>query len=132
MAGFPLAVLALNRAGIGGLRSDISGAELREAGLRAIAEVAARLRVDARHVVFGHTHRAGPLPGDDPAGWSSAGGAQLHNSGSWVYEPNLATARSGGGPYWPGTAVELDGDGPPRVVELLRGLSRESLAAVRR
>jgi hypothetical protein len=88
--------------------------------------------VDARHVIFGHTHRAGPLPEDDREGWRSPSGAELFNTGSWVYEPNLATARSGGGPYWPGTAIELDDEGPPRVVELLGGLSRASLAAVRR
>ncbi len=41
---FPLAVAALNRAGLGPLRADISLTELRRAGLRAMGEVAARLR----------------------------------------------------------------------------------------
>ena len=40
VAGFPLAVAALNRAGIGPLRADISVGELRRAGLRAMSEVA--------------------------------------------------------------------------------------------
>ncbi len=37
------------------------------AGLRAMGEVAARLGCGDAYVVFGHTHRAGPLPGDDVA-----------------------------------------------------------------
>ena len=37
--GFPLAVAALNRAGLGPLRADISAGELRRAGLRAMGEV---------------------------------------------------------------------------------------------
>ena len=60
---FPLAVAALNRAGLGPLRTDISTDELRRAGLRAMGEVADRLGLGDAYVVFGHTHRAGPLPG---------------------------------------------------------------------
>ena len=40
---FPLVVSALNRAGMGPLKADISGPELRRAGLCAAGEVAARL-----------------------------------------------------------------------------------------
>ena len=61
---FPLAVAALNRAGLGPLRAEISGTELRRAGLRAMGEVAARLGLGESYVVFGHTHRSGPLPRD--------------------------------------------------------------------
>ena len=61
--------LALNRAGLGPLRADISGPELRRGALRAFGEVLTRLRVDAPHVIFGHTHRAGPLPADDRYEW---------------------------------------------------------------
>ncbi len=56
---------ALNRLGIGPLKADLSGAELRRANLRAMGEVVERLGIDARHVIFGHTHRSGPLPDDD-------------------------------------------------------------------
>ena len=59
-AGFPLAVGALNRAGIGPLKSDISSDELRRAGLLAMGEVADRLGLSDCYVVFGHTHRTGP------------------------------------------------------------------------
>src|SRR5271165_3145860 len=85
LAGFPLAVAALNRAGIGPLRADVSMGELRRAGLRAMGEVAARLDLGEAYVVFGHTHRAGPLPGDEEREWRGRGGARLVNAGSWTY-----------------------------------------------
>ena len=74
---FPLTIAALNRLGIGPLKADLSGVELRRAGLRAMGEVVARLGIDARHVIFGHTHRSGPLPDDDAGEWRLAGGGQL-------------------------------------------------------
>ena len=37
-------------------------------------------------MIFGHTHRAGPLPADDAGEWRLAGGAQLLNRGCWVFE----------------------------------------------
>lgn len=70
IAGFPALVLALNRAGLGPLHADLSGAELRRGALRGFGEVLRRLRVDAPQVIFGHTHRAGPLPGDDRGEWA--------------------------------------------------------------
>ncbi|MEY2532736.1 MAG: hypothetical protein QOF29_646, partial [bacterium] len=115
---FAVAVAAVNRAGIGPVRADVSGAELRRAGLRAMAAVVAHLGIDARHVIFGHTHRAGPLPGDDPADWALPGGGRLVNTGSWVYERTHVGDRHGG-PYWPGGAVELEDGMEPRPVRLL-------------
>ena len=50
-------------------------AGLRRAGLRAMGEVAERLGVGAGHVIFGHTHRGGPLPDDAPAEWAAPSGA---------------------------------------------------------
>jgi hypothetical protein len=120
---FPLGVRALNRAGVGPFRADLSGEELRRAGLRAMGDVVARLRIGSRDIVFGHTHRAGPLLDDDPADWTLPGGSRLHNSGSWVLE--RAWTRAGpASPYWPGGAVEVDGDGPPRHVRLLDDVAR--------
>ena len=37
----------------------------------------------AEHVIFGHTHRPGPLPGDDPADGASRG-TRLWNTGCWL------------------------------------------------
>jgi hypothetical protein len=119
----PLAVLALNRGGIGPLQADISGAELRRCGLLAMAQAVQRLGVDRGHVIFGHTHRAGPLDGEDRGEWTHAGGAlQLHNSGSWVEEP-VFTRGDHASPYWAGRAIELHDDGPPRVVRVVDELS---------
>jgi hypothetical protein len=120
VAGFPLAVAALNRAGIGPLRADVSMGELRRAGLQAMGEVAARLDLGEAYVVFGHTHRAGPLPGDEQREWHGRGGARLVNTGSWTYASVFLAGQAGGSPYWPGTCVLVTDDGPPTVMRLLQ------------
>jgi hypothetical protein len=123
---FPLGIGGLNRIGIGPLKADLSGVELRRANLRAMGEVVARLRVEARHVIFGHTHRSGPLPEDDLAEWRLAGGGALLNTGSWVYE-SMYLDRRWGNPYWPGGAAELEDGGEPRFVRLLEGVDADAL-----
>lgn len=116
---FPLAVAALNRTGLGPFRADISSAELRRAGLRAMGEVSARLDLGDAHVIFGHTHRAGPLPGDDVREWLAPGGARLMNSGCWTYDSYFLTSKPGESPYWPGACVLVEDDGPPVLRRLL-------------
>jgi hypothetical protein len=123
---FPLTIAGLNRLGLGPLKADLSGVELRRASLRAMGEVVARLGIDARHVIFGHTHRSGPLPDDDHDEWRLAGGAQLHNTGCWVYE-SMYLDRQWGNPYWPGAAVELESGGEPRFMRLLEGIEAGAL-----
>ncbi len=132
VAGFPLAVAALNRAGIGPLRSDISAEELRRAGLRAMGEVADRLGLGQSYVVFGHTHRTGPLPGDTDGEWRSPGGARLVNSGSWVHVSVFMSDTPADNPYWPGGCVVVEDDGPPQVRRLLQNFSRAQIAPPRR
>lgn len=110
-------IALLNRLGLGPLRADVSVSELRRAGLRAFAEVLRTLSVRSRYAVFGHTHRAGPLPSDDPWEWRTAAGTQLLNSGCWVDE--LASGGRRDSPYRPGFAVRLDADAPPELVNLL-------------
>jgi hypothetical protein len=123
---FPLAIAALNRTGLGPFRADISSPELRRAGLRAMGEVAARLGLGEAYVIFGHTHRAGPLPGDDPHEWRAPGGARLMNSGCWTYDSYFLTSKPGESPYWPGGCVVVDDEGPPAPPVLRRLLeSRE-------
>jgi predicted phosphodiesterase len=118
VAAFPVAIRLLNMAGVGPVTPDLGVDELRRAGLRAMGEACRRLGVGARWVLFGHTHRAGPLDGDDPAEWDVPGGPSLVNTGCWVYAGFLR--RSGRrSPYWPGTLVEVGPDGPPRVRNLL-------------
>lgn len=114
----PAAVAAINAAGLGPFRSGLSGEELRRAGLAAIGEVVDRLGVEADHVVFGHTHRAGPLPGDAD-GWQLAGGTRLVNSGSWVHEDVFVAGDGPANPYWPGRVVLVGESGPPELVTVL-------------
>jgi hypothetical protein len=118
-AAFPALVAALNRAGVGPLRADLSGAALRRAGLRGMETVAAALGLAAPYVIFGHTHRAGPLPDDDRAEWGTAAGGQLVNSGCWVLEPSFSGPDPSRSPYRVGFAVWVQDTGPPRLVNLL-------------
>ena len=125
---FPLGVAALNRAGLGPFNSDLSSNELRRAGLRAMGEVAARLGVGDAHVVFGHTHRAGPLPGDNLAEWRGPGGARLINTGCWTYDAYFLTPTPGESPYWPGSCVLVEDDDPPVLRRLLESRTHAELA----
>jgi predicted phosphodiesterase len=126
---FPLAVAVLNRAGLGPLKADISAAELRRAGLSAMGEVAARLGLGDAYVIFGHTHRTGPLPGDDEAEWRGRLGARLFNAGSWTYASVFLTSASAENPYWPGGCVLVEDSGPPALKRLLSDRSHAELAS---
>jgi Calcineurin-like phosphoesterase len=123
---FPLGIGVLNRVGLGPLKADLSGIELRRASLRAIGEVVTRLRIEAHHVIYGHTHRSGPLPDDDDAEWRLAGGGALLNTGCWVYE-SMYLDRHWGSPYWPGGAAVLDQGAEPRFARLLEGIDAREL-----
>ena len=124
---FPLVVAALNRAGLGPLRAEISTDELRRAGLRAMGDVAERLALGDAHVVFGHTHRAGPLPEDDLQEWRAPTGARLINTGSWTYSGVFLTSTPGESPYWPGAGVLVEDSGPPVLIRLLQDRSRQEI-----
>ncbi len=127
---FPLAVAFVNRAGLGPVRANLAGPELRRSALRGMGEAAGRLGVDAEHVVFGHSHRAGPLEGgDDPEEWVTPTGARLHNTGAWVFEDVFLTGRGPESGFWPGRAVALDDEGPPRLEHLLADVPADELRA---
>ena len=117
----PSAVAALNGLGLGPFRATLTGEELRRAGLLAMARVAEVLAPRAEHVIFGHTHRPGPLPGDEPAEWTTLSGTRLWNTGAWLYESAFITG-PGESPYWPGTVLTLEDVGPPRLENVLRPL----------
>lgn len=118
-AGVIAVVAGLNAAGIGPVKPELGGVEFRRAGLLAFGEVLKSLGIEAKHAIFGHTHRAGPLAGDDPGEWRAPTGAQIINSGCWVNMP-AHTHGDPSSPYRAGFAVELDDDGePPRLVNLL-------------
>ncbi|HXD65020.1 MAG TPA: metallophosphoesterase [Solirubrobacteraceae bacterium] len=121
-AAYPLVIAALNRAGLGPLRAEVSGPALRRSGLRGMGEVCAALGVSAPYVIFGHTHRAGPLPGNDPAEWVTARGSHLINSGSWVHEAAFMGPDASQSPYRTGFCIvveDTDPPAPPRLVNLL-------------
>jgi hypothetical protein len=112
-------VALINALGLGPVDRDLSGSALRRGGLRGMREVLRRLEVTAPYVLFGHTHRAGPWPQDDPAEWRTPAGSRLINTGSWVYQPHFLSAEPSASPYWPGTVVELADGEPPRLRRLL-------------
>ena len=60
----PGAVGVANRLGLGPVRSDLSPGAVTRAGLAAIGEVDHKLGIEADHLIFGHTHRRGPMRGE--------------------------------------------------------------------
>jgi hypothetical protein len=124
---FPLGVAALNRTGFGPFNADLSPSELRRAGLHAMGEVARRVGLGNAYVVFGHTHRGGPLPRDHASEWRGPGGAHLFNTGSWTYDAYFLGSAPSDSPYWPGGCVVVDDDGPPVARRLLAECSHAEL-----
>ncbi|HYH59520.1 MAG TPA: metallophosphoesterase [Thermoleophilaceae bacterium] len=113
----PAATALLNAAGLGPFEGEMTGAALRRAGIAGACRVIERLGIDTPWVVYGHTHRAGPLEGEGE--WRAPTGSRLINCGHWTWQPQLASGSEGKGPYWPGGMVRLDDDGPPRLVRVL-------------
>ena len=122
----PGAVGAANRLGLGPVRADLSPNAITRAGVDAMSEVVERLKIDAKWVIFGHTHRRGPLEAEND--WETDNGATLLNTGSWVHSPSLLRSSSKGSAYWPGTVCLMEGDGPPRLHHLLDDWTRGDLA----
>jgi hypothetical protein len=127
----PLAPRRLLRPGMARLTSRVLGTQMSRASLPALSHVVARLGVDAEWVLFGHVHRLGPLPGDLEDRWRGPqgrrGGFRILNTGSWVYEPLLVHNAAAPHPYWPGGAVILEDDRPPRAVGLLDAVAADAM-----
>jgi predicted phosphodiesterase len=121
----PGAVGVANRLGLGPVRSDLSPGAITRGGLEAIGEVTRRLGIDADHLIFGHTHRRGPIRAE--TGWRMPEGTRLWNTGSWVYAPGLVGRTAADSPYWPGTVAVLEDDGPPELHHLLDDRTRTEL-----
>jgi len=119
----PLGIAGLNLAGLGPVRARIDSDELRRAGIAAMGGVVQLLGIDAAHVIFGHTHCAGPMAWMDPGDWVIPGAAQLVNAGCWTDEPRINTndPRS---PYRPGSGVLVEDEGPPRLVRITEDLGQ--------
>jgi predicted phosphodiesterase len=125
--GVPSGIWALNRLLGAEFETDLSAGAITRSGIEGGIEMARRLRIEAAHVITGHTHRAGPNEGD--AEWTVPGGGRLHNTGSWVYADAFHHPGSPPGPYWPGTVTWVEDEGPPRRVRLLTERSRVELRA---
>jgi hypothetical protein len=116
--GIPAGVLALNAAGLGPFRPEITGAELRDSGLRAMSDAVEAMGIAAPYVVFGHTHRPWPAKDSDRE-WRTATGSSLYNTGSWFHEGSLIAEAGPASPYWPGWVTWIEDDGPPRLENAL-------------
>lgn len=106
------------------LARTISPSDPRGNALEAFAQVVENLgwSNDYGKIVFAHTHQ--PF-----ADMRSRSGSPVRywNTGSWIYEPELASREAYIGYLeraWPGTAVLIDTDEPePRLLELLADLN---------
>ncbi len=110
------------------ISADLSADTLSETGIAAAAELASRLEIDAAHVLTGHTHRAGPA--SEERAWRLAGGAHLHNTGSWIFTSAFHDLGERATPYLPGTVTWLNEAGPPRRVNLLAEHTLDDLHSV--
>jgi UDP-2,3-diacylglucosamine pyrophosphatase LpxH len=83
------------------------------------------------YVVFGHTHRPGPLSEvDSPDRWRpqwAGRQVQVLNCGSWLYDAARALSDDYHRTRWPGTLVLVPDGQPPRVVALLQDLSADKV-----
>ena len=116
---FPLAARGLGRALRRQFDTDISPQNISRAGLAAIREAVRRLGIDAEHVIYGHTHRPGPLERDDSSAWQLGNGTKLHATGCWNWSPGLCGPTAEQSLYWPGTVTWVEESGPPTRTELL-------------
>ncbi|MCB0876539.1 MAG: metallophosphoesterase [Solirubrobacterales bacterium] len=127
----PATLHGLERAGLGRFNRDFSISEIGRAGVSAMHDVVERLGIEADHVIFGHIHRRGSLPGDNGSAGSPAwsrNGVTLHNTGNWLYTEALLGRAVPQSPFWPGSMVVVPETGPPELVEVLVDVDREVLA----
>jgi hypothetical protein len=115
-----------------------------EEGIRAFMDSLYALQDDLFHlegwstppayVIFGHTHRPGPLPGIDAseqwrAHWVGHE-VQVLNTGSWLYDVERALTEGYHESSWPGTMVLIPDGEAPRVVSILKDLSADKVDAM--
>lgn len=121
-AGVGAFVAVANRAGLGPVSASVLSEGIDGHELPAFAAVLEALEVPARWALFGHTHRAGPLPGDDPHRWTSPSGVRMVNTGSWVYDDTFVAPKlAASSPWRPGFAVRIEDDDQPQLLNLLGG-----------
>lgn len=110
------------------LTSAVLDRQIQARALASIGQMSVALGVDADYLIFGHVHRLGPMPGDDPVVWAGPGGRpRLLNTGSWRFDPLLLNRATQSHRFWPGGAVVIDDGAPPRAVSLLAELPAAEL-----
>ncbi|GIK78371.1 MAG: hypothetical protein EDQ89_12705 [Acidobacteria bacterium] len=127
----PATLRGLEQVGLGRFNRDFSTAEIGRSGVAAMHVVVERLGIDADHVIFGHIHRRGSLPGEHEDGGAPAwrrNGVTLHNTGNWLYAEALLGRAVPESPFWPGSMILVGEAGPPELVEVLADVDREVLA----
>jgi hypothetical protein len=127
----PATLRGLEQAGLGRFTRDFSTAEMGRSGVAAMHVVVERLGIEADHVIFGHIHRRGSLPGEHEAAEAPAwrrNGVTLHNTGNWLYTEALLGRAVPQSPFWPGSMIVVAESGPPELVEVLADVDREVLA----
>lgn len=124
-AGFPWLIRGVNRLLDSEFDPDITPEAIFRTSLEAGVELTRRLEVDDVHVITGHTHRGGPLP--EEAEWPLPRGGRLHNTGSWVFASAFHQPGTPPNSYWPGTVTWLEGNDPPRRVQLLHSYSHQEM-----
>ena len=119
----PGAVAALNGLGLGPFRATLTGEELRRAGLLAMARVADGAGAGRR------ARDLRPHPPPRPAARRRAGRVDHPRPAPSSGTPAAGSTRgrssrpAAESPYWPGTVLTLDDEGPPRLENVLAGLS---------
>lgn len=121
----PAATGLLNRVLHADFDPDISSAAINRGGVEAATELIRRLRIDAAHVITGHTHHPGPRGGE----WPLESGGQLHNTGNWIFA-RVLHRDAAKGTFWPGTLTWVEDSRPPRRVDLLDDLTPDDLVAL--
>jgi UDP-2,3-diacylglucosamine pyrophosphatase LpxH len=136
--GVALAETLANRIVKGGLSLTSPAREAQaEATIHAfnlsLEELAPYLPDGMRYVIFGHTHRPGPLEeGDSLDRWRVKMRGQevaAMNCGSWLYDDGKARRPDYRPQRWPGTFILIPDQGPPRLVETLADLAQDELEA---
>lgn len=127
----PVTLSGLERAGVGRFGRDFSLAEIGRSGVEGMQVVVDRLGIDADHVIFGHIHRRGPLPGEDGRAatdppWERRG-TTLHNTGCWLYVESMLGRSSADSPFWPGRVIVVGPSGEPEAREVLADAGRDEL-----
>ena len=124
-AAVPAGIWGINRLLRADFDANLGGTSISRSCISAATTLAERLRLEAAHMLTGHTHRGGPYEND--AEWQLPDGGRLHNTGSWVFASAFHHPGTPPGSFWPGTITWLEDDGPPRRERLLLERSREEL-----